>query len=79
MNIYKLRKTMELIRNRGKLPTDEFGQILSVDELMGWFGLKECLTRWEQVHIERELAALVEAELSMERLKQLEQIRSTIS
>ena len=36
MNIYKLRKIMELIRSRGKLPTDEFGQILSVDVLMVW-------------------------------------------
>ena len=78
MNIYKLRKIMEMIRGRGKLPTDEFGQILSVDELMGWFGLKECLTRWEQLHIEKELAALVEAELAVERLRQLEQIRSTM-
>jgi hypothetical protein len=78
MNIYKLRKIIELIRSRGKLPTDEFGQILSVDELMGWFGLKECLTRWEQLHIGRELAALVETELAVEKLKQLEQIRSSI-
>ena len=78
MNIYKLRKIIELIRSHGRLPTDEFGQILSVEELMGWFGLKECLTRWEQLHIERELSALVEAELAVERLNQLEQIRSTM-
>jgi hypothetical protein len=78
MNIYKLRKIIELIRSHGKLPTDEFGQILSVEELMGWFGLKECLTRWEQLHIEKELAALVEAEIAVERLRQLEQIRSSI-
>jgi len=45
---------------------------------MGWFGLKECLTRWEQMHIEKELAALVEAELAVERLRQLEQIRSAM-
>jgi len=78
MNIVKLRKIIELIRNQGKLPTDEFGQILPAEALMGWFGLRECLTSREQMHIEKELAALVEAELAVERLKQLEQIRSSM-
>ena len=79
MNIYKLRKITDWIRSQGKLPTDEFGQILSIDELMGWFWLSECLTRWERLHMKKELAALVEAELSIERLKQLEQTRSSMS
>ncbi len=73
MNIYKLRKIIDWIRRQGRLPTDEFGQILSVDDLMGWFGLTEYLTRAEQLAVRKELTAMVEAELAVERLKQLEQ------
>ena len=75
-NVYKLRKIMDWIRNQGRLPTDEFGQILSVDDLMGWFGLNECLTVDEQLHIERELKGIIEAESTV---LQLEQIRSVMS
>ena len=78
MNIYKLRKIIDLIRNQGKLPTDEFGQILSIDDLMGWFGLTELLTKHEQICVRKELTAMVEAELALERLKQLEQDQATI-
>ena len=74
-NVYKLRKVMDWIRNQGRLPTDEFGQVLSVDDLMGWFGLNECLTVDEQLHIERELKGIIEAESTV---LQLEQIRSSI-
>jgi len=73
MSIYKLRKIMDCIRNQGKLPTDEFGQILPVDDLMGWFGLSECLTIDEQSYIEIELKGIIEAELAVEKIKQLEQ------
>ena len=75
-NVYKLRKIMDWIRNQGRLPTDEFGQILSVDDLMGWFGLNECLTVDEQLYIERELKGIIEAESTV---LQLEQIRSDMS
>ena len=78
MNIYKLRKIIDLIRSHGELPTDQFGQILSVDDLMGWFGLSECLTRTEQICIRKELSAMVDAELAIERLKQLEQTQSPV-
>ena len=75
-NVYKLRKIMDWIRNQGRLPTDGFGQILSVDDLMGWFGLNECLTVDEQLYIERELKGIIEAESTVLRL---EQIRSDMS
>ena len=78
-NIYKLRKIMDWIRNQGRLPTDEFGQILPVDDLMGWFGLNECLTMDEQLYIEGELKGIIEAESTVAQLNQLEQIRSTMS
>ncbi len=79
MNIYKLRKIIDLIRRQGKLPTDQFGQILPVDDLMGWFGLTECLTRAEQLGMKKELAAMVEAELAAERLEQQRQIESDMA
>ncbi len=79
MNIYKLRKIIDLIRRQGKLPTDQFGQILPVDDLMGWFGLTEFLTRTEQRCMQKELAAMVEAELAVERLEQLKSLESDVS
>jgi hypothetical protein len=54
MNRYKQGKNMKLIRSHGKQQMYQFGQILSVDELMGWFGLKEYLMQCEQARIERE-------------------------
>jgi len=78
-NVYKLRKIMDWIHSQGKLPTDQFGQILSVDDLMGWFGLRDCLTIDEQLYIERELQGIIEAESTVAQLNQLEQIRSTMS
>ena len=70
-NVYKLRKIVDWIRSQGKLPTDPFGQILSVDELMGWLGLSDCLTIDEQLHIERELKGIIEAESTVAQLEQL--------
>ena len=78
-NIYKLRKILDWIRSQGRLPTDEFGQILPVDDLMGWFGLNDCLTMDEQLYIEGELKGIIEAESTVAQLNQLEQIRSTMS
>ncbi len=73
MNIYKLRKIMDCIRNQGKLPTDQFGQILPVNDLIGWFGLSECLTIDEQSYIEIELKGIIEAELAVEKIKRSRQ------
>ena len=73
MNVYKLRKIIDWVRSQGKLPTDQFGQILPVYDLMGWFGLSDCLTIDEQLYIERELKGIIEADLAVEKMKQLEQ------
>ena len=73
MNVYKLRKIIDWVRSQGKLPTDQFDQILPVYDLMGWFGLSDCLTIDEQLYIERELKGIIEAELAVEKMKQLEQ------
>ena len=69
MNECKIRRILEWIRSQGKLPTDAYGQILSVHDLMGWFGLTESLTKGEQIHMHKELAGMIEAELSLDKLK----------
>jgi len=79
MNIYKKQDIVAFIRRQGKLPTDQFGQILPVDELILWFELDKCLTRYEQQVIKKELVALVEAEQAMEKIRLMEQARTSIS
>ncbi len=79
MNIYKKQDIVAFVRRQGKLPTDQFGQILSVDDLMSWFELDECLNRYEQEVIKKELAALVDAEQALEKLKLMELARTNMS
>ena len=74
MNIHKLRDIVGYIRSFGSLPTDAYGQRLSVDELMAWFVLTEDLSTVEQREVKKELALLVETELYIERLKQAGQL-----
>ncbi len=76
MNRHKIWNIMDLIRSRGKLPTDQFGQILPVDDLLLWFGLNECLSRYEQGCVKQELAALAEAQLAVEIIRMAEQLRA---
>jgi len=75
MNIYKKRNIIDSIQEQGSLPTDQFGQILSPDDLLIWFGLNECLTRAEQYIIKEELAAMVDTELAMDKLKHYKAIQ----
>jgi hypothetical protein len=75
VNLYKIRYIMEFIRRKGKLPVDQYGQVLCASDLLAWFGLSECLTVDELSYIENELVGMIEAELAVERLKQAEQIR----
>ncbi len=74
MNTFKLKDIISHIRDCGNLPTDAYGQRLSVNELMEWFGLAESLTDFERVEIKRELSLLIEAELYIENLKHIEQL-----
>ena len=75
INMHKIRYILDFIRRRGKLPTDQFGQILPVDDLLVWFGLDKCLSRHEQRCVKQELAALAEAQLAVERIRMAEQLR----
>ena len=79
MNIHKKRDIVDHIRKQGKLPTDQFGQILSVKDLVSWFELDKCLTVSEQEVIKKEMAALVDAEEAMEKLKLMEQAQTNRS
>ena len=79
MNIYKKQDIVAFIRKQGKLPTDQFGQILPVDDLISWFELDKCLNRYEQQVIKKELVALVEAEQAMEKIRLMEQARTNMS
>jgi hypothetical protein len=76
MNKHKIWKIVDFIRSQGKLPTDQFGQILSVDDLLAWFGLDECLSSYEQRCVKEELAALAEAQLALEKIRMAEQLRA---
>ena len=73
MNTYKKRNIIEHIRNKGRLPTDPFGQILSPEDLLAWFKLDECLTEYEQAVIKVELMEMTEAETIMDKRKMEEQ------
>ena len=79
MNVHKKRDIVDHIRKQGKLPTDQFGQILPVKDLMSWFELDKCLNASEQEIIKKELAALVEAEEAMEKLRLMEQAQTNRS
>jgi len=79
VNLYKIRYVLDFIRRRGKLPTDEYGQILSASGLLVWFGLKECLNADELSYIEEELVGMIEAEIAVDRLKQSDQARPGMS
>ena len=79
MNRYKVRDIVDLIRSRGKLPTDQFGQILPVDDLLAWFGLSECLPPDERRCIREELAAMAESQVEIEELRLSEELRSSTS
>ena len=69
MNVYELKAVVEHVRNQGPLPRDQWGEVLSGDDLLAWFGLTEVLTAHEQSHVKKELALMVEAEALMDRVR----------
>ena len=79
VNLYKIRYVLDFIRRQGRLPTDEYGQLLSADDMVAWFGLKDCLTLDELSYIERELVGIIEAERAVDRLRQSNQARPGVS
>ena len=75
MNTHKKKDIIDFVREQGRLPTDQFGQVLSPDDMLVWFGLDECLTRAERFIIKEELAEIADAELVMDKRKQLETLQ----
>ena len=75
MNKRKVWHILDFIRDQGKLPTDAWGETLEVDELIAWFGLPEQLSLEERRFIEVELAAMAEAERTLDALRMSEQLR----
>ena len=69
MNIYKKRDIINHIRSKGRLPTDQHGQVLPVNDLLVWFELNKCLNQEEQAHMKRELGLLIESQLFMDQLE----------
>jgi hypothetical protein len=69
MNRQKLNAIMTYVRGHGRLPTDKFGNVLSPDDMLVWFGLRDLLTLEEQYHVKAELLGMAEAETMMERLR----------
>lgn len=69
MNRQKLNAIVTYVRGHGRLPTDQFGKVLSPEDMLVWFGLRELLTLEEQYHVKAELLEMAEAEAMMERLR----------
>ncbi|MBL7215597.1 MAG: hypothetical protein ISS71_07955 [Phycisphaerae bacterium] len=75
MNERKKKDIIDFVCAKGKLPTDPYGEILSPDELLVWFGLNECLTPAEQYIIRGELVAMVEIEDAINKIKTSKALR----
>lgn len=79
MNVHKKREILNFIRGQGRLPSDEFDQILPVEDLMAWFELDQCLNKAEQLVIKEELEALAEAQEALEKIRLMDNARTTLS
>ena len=75
MNERKKKDIIDFVLSKGKLPADPYGQLLSPDELLVWFGLNEYLTAAEQYVIRQELAAMVEIQEAIDKIKSSEALR----
>jgi hypothetical protein len=63
MNPHKIRAIVEYIRRQGGLPTDEFGSIMAIDDVMVWFDLKQMLDGDEQRQMKAEIRLMAEAQV----------------
>jgi hypothetical protein len=60
MNQQKIYRIMDYIRRQGPLPTDPYGQTLSNEDIVAWYGFAKTLTLLEQCQIKIELQAMKE-------------------
>jgi hypothetical protein len=75
MSKRKVWSILDFIRQQGKLPTDRFGQVLPVEDLIAWFGLDESLSPAENRQLRFELALMAEAQQTLEELRMAEELR----
>ncbi len=68
MNRYKMESILKMIRDQGRLPTDQWDEVLNGDDLLVWFGLDDVLSADEKMLMKMELAAMADAEAFMDRL-----------
>ena len=68
MNKYKIQKIVEYIRQKGRLPTDQFDQILSAEDILGWYGLEDLLGTEERLQVKREIESLIDAQIFMDQI-----------
>ena len=76
MSEQNIQSILEFIRRQGRLPTDQFGEVLGVDDLVGWFGLDGCLSREEMRWLKTELAAMAEMQAALDQLRMSQQVLS---
>ena len=68
MNKYKIQKIVEYIRQKGRLPTDQFDHILSAEDILGWYGLEDLLGTEERLQVKREIESLIDAQIFMDQI-----------
>ncbi len=68
MNKYKLQNIIEYIRQKGRLPTDQFDQILSAEDILGWYGLNDLLDTEERLQVKHEIQSLIEAQMLVDQI-----------
>ena len=61
------------------MTTDQFGQILPVDDLLVWFGLDGGLAPDEYQRVRQELALMAESQDELEKLRLAEEFHSGTS
>jgi len=54
MNRHKKFKIVDYIRSKGKLPTDQYGQYLNLDDMLVWYGLQNKLNQLEKEDMKHE-------------------------
>ena len=68
MNPYKLRAILGMIQAKGKLPRDQWDEILSPDDLLVWFSLNDRLSPGEKIVLRGELQLMADTETFMDHL-----------
>ena len=66
VNKHIISQVLRDIRAKGKLPEDDYGNVLAADDLVGWFELKGKLTADELKIIRRELELMARAQFILD-------------